>query len=107
MLGHTFEEHGAFPDIKDRSKANYKIGHDLGLVTETGIMSEMLGTNLSKRKDIWGPDKQFTRDIRVSQLTYDYGNVQYLQQQQILRLTQGIVSQPYTSGLIIDVFRKR
>jgi len=107
MLGHTFEEHGAFPDTKDRTKANYKIGHELGLVTETGILSEMLGTNLSKRKEVWGADKQITKDIRVSQYTYDYGNVQYVQQQQILRINQGVVSQPYTSGLIIDVFRKK
>ena len=107
MLGHTFEEHGAFPNTKDRTKANYKIGHELGLSTETTILSDMLGIKLDKRKEVWGQDKALTKDITVSQYTYDYGKVQYLQQQQVLRKNVGVISQPYTSGLIIDVFRKK
>lgn len=107
MFGHVIGEHSNTPNIKDRTPKNKKESHDCGIEIETSILSDMLGKKLSNRKDVQGKSIPMTKEITVSQFTFDYGNVQYLMRQQILTYNQGTNSTPYSSGIIIDIYRKK
>jgi hypothetical protein len=74
VVAHTLAEYDNAPDIKSRNNTNYLPNHQIGLIVESAIFSQMTGAPYQTRKDVVAPVRDAAGNISSVNVAFDYGS---------------------------------
>ena len=75
LLGHNLAENFNAPSPANRNYLNYKPNHDIGLIVESSIVSEMTGSTYKTRE--YRGKVVSTNNGRRFNVTFEYGSNKY------------------------------